>query len=325
MPPPATSTTNRATPRTWPARHCRRSSPVGTLLRTSPRIRRLDRSQSLKRDYDPTRPNGMAPLAVRRWDDHRVAEIGSVGGATGRPRYRHPSEVLYGLACWAVFCSLGCVVWPLLLVLPRLSWRWRLVRTYGRAMAKFLAVPLTISGSPPAGESCVYVANHASYLDSFALFVMSPEPVVFAAGTVLSRQRVVGTFLRRIGAAFVGSESRGDLSPVESVLQELQDAIRAGRSVIFFPEGGLTATDELRRFHLGGFLVAVETGCRVVPIGIRGSRAMLPAGSRLPRRGAIRVRRRRAPRARRHRLQSRAPPRRPGSRRGRAAARRWPR
>jgi hypothetical protein len=172
---------------------------------------------------------------ARRWDDHRVAEIRSGGARTGRGSAPGHSEVLYGLACWVVFCSLGSVVWPLLIVLPKLSWRWRLVRTYGRTMCKFLAVPLTISGAPPAGEACVYVANHASYLDSFALFVMSPEPVVFAAGTVLSRWRVAGTFLRRIGAAFVGSESGEDQAPVESVLSGLQDAVRAGRSVVFFP------------------------------------------------------------------------------------------
>jgi len=218
-----------------------------------------------------------------------MAEMRPVGERTARRRTAGRSEVLYGLACWVVFCSLGSVVWPLLLVLPKLSWRWRLVRTYGRAMGTLLAVPMRTSGTPPAGEACVYVANHSSYLDSFAIFVMSPEPLVFAAGTVLGRQRVVGTFLRRIGVVFVGSEHGDARAPVESVLSGLQGAIRSGRSVVFFPEGGLTATDELRRFHLGGFLVAVETGCRVVPMGILGTRAMLPAGRRLPCRGAIRV------------------------------------
>ena len=218
-----------------------------------------------------------------------MAAIWSIGGRTGRQKGHSASEVLYGLCCWAVFCSIGSVVWPTLLVLPRLSWRWKLVRAYGWSMCKILGIPLTVSGSPPAGEACVYVANHASYLDSFALFVVSPEPVVFAAGTVLSRQRVVGSFLRRVGVAFVGGVSSEDRAPVDSVLTDLKGALRAGRPVIFFPEGGLTATEELRRFHLGGFLVAVETGRRVVPMAILGTRAMLPAGGRLPRRGAIHI------------------------------------
>ena len=54
-----------------------------------------------------------------------------------------------------------------------------------------------------------------------------------------------------------------------------------------FPEGGLTVTPKLRRFHLGAFVVAAETGCPVVPVGILGTRAILPAGRRLPRPGAM--------------------------------------
>jgi 1-acyl-sn-glycerol-3-phosphate acyltransferase len=133
----------------------------------------------------------------------------------------------------------------------------------------------------------VYVANHVSFLDSFAIGLMFSEPVVFVAGEVFSRQRVVGSFLRRIGAVFVGSEGGKGRSLVESVLSTLEDVIRSGRSIVFFPEGGLTVTPELRRFHLGAFVVAAETGCPVVPVGILGTRAILPAGRRLPRRGAI--------------------------------------
>ena len=65
--------------------------------------------------------------------------------------------------------------------------------------------------------------------------------------------------------------------------------MRSGRSVVLFPEGGLTVTPELRRFHLGAFLVAVRTGCPVVPVGIIGTRAILPAGRHLPHRGPIRI------------------------------------
>lgn len=156
-------------------------------------------------------------------------------------------------------------------------------------MCLLLAVDLETDGNVPARESCVYVANHTSWLDSFAIFVMSPEPVVFAAGTVLSRQFFVGSFLRRIGAVFVGSQGVPAPSGAVPVLSSLREALGSGRSVVFFPEGGLTATDELRRFHLGAFLLSAETGCRVVPIAISGTRAMLPAGSRLPRRGSISI------------------------------------
>ena len=113
---------------------------------------------------------------------------------------------LYGVAFWVLFCVLGTLVWPVLLVLPKLSWRWKLTRAAARLLCACLAIPFETSGGPLVGEPCVYVANHESFLDSFAIGLMFPEPVVFVAGGVLSRQRVVGSFLRRIGVVFVKSQ-----------------------------------------------------------------------------------------------------------------------
>lgn len=196
-------------------------------------------------------------------------------------------DALYGIACWVLFSAVAAVVWPVVLVLPKLSWRWNLVRTTARLVCACLAIPFRAGGDTSPVQPCVYVANHASYLDSFALFLMFDEPVVFVAGTALSRQLIVGTFLRRIGAVFVGGGQANTASSVGSLLSSLEDVVRSGSSVVVFPEGGLTVTSELRRFKLGAFVVAAETGCPVVPVAIMGTRAMLPAGRRLPRRGAM--------------------------------------
>jgi 1-acyl-sn-glycerol-3-phosphate acyltransferase len=196
---------------------------------------------------------------------------------------------LYGVAFWVLLCVLGTLVWPFLLVLPKLSWRWKFTRAAVRLLCACVAIPFETAGVRLSGESCVYVANHVSFLDSFAIGLMFREPVVFVAGGVLSHQRVVGSFLRRIGVVFVKSqEGKGRSSP-KSVLSTLEDVVRSGRSIVLFPEGGLTVTAELRRFHLGAFVVAAETGRPVVPVAILGTKEILPAGRRLPRRGAIRL------------------------------------
>ena len=196
---------------------------------------------------------------------------------------------LYGVACWVLFCSVVTVSLPVILVLPKLSWRWKLARATARLLCAWVAIAFETSGTPLAGTSCVYVANHVSFLDSFAIGLMFEEPVVFVAGGMLSHQRVVGTFLRRIGVVFVRTVADKRHSSVSSVLTTLENLVRSGRSVVLFPEGGLTVTPGLRRFHLGAFVVASETACPVVPVGILGTREILPAGRRLPRRGAMRL------------------------------------
>ena len=199
------------------------------------------------------------------------------------------SGTLYGVAFWVLLCVLGTLVWPFLLVMPKLTWRWKLTRAAVRLLCACVAIPVEMAGVGLTGESCVYVANHVSFLDSFAIGLEFPEPVVFAAGGVLSHKRVVGLFLRRIGVVFVASRQAEGHSSAESVLSTLEDVVRSGRSIVLFPEGGLTVTTELRRFHLGAFVVAAETGCPVVPMAILGTREILPAGRRLPRRGAVRL------------------------------------
>jgi 1-acyl-sn-glycerol-3-phosphate acyltransferase len=196
---------------------------------------------------------------------------------------------LYGVAFWVLLCGFGLVVWPVLLVLPKLTWRWKLTWVTARLLCICLAIPFETDGDPLVGKPCVYVANHESFLDSFAIGLMFAEPVVFVAGGVLSSQPVVGSFLRRIGVVFVRSQAGKGVSSVEPVLRSLENVVRSGRSIVLFPEGGLTAAPELRRFHLGAFLVAARTGCPVVPVGIIGTREILPAGRRLPRPGAIRI------------------------------------
>jgi 1-acyl-sn-glycerol-3-phosphate acyltransferase len=60
--------------------------------------------------------------------------------------------------------------------------------------------------------------------------------------------------------------------------------------VIIFPEGTRSETGELKSFKKGAFMLALRTGVDIVPVGIRGSRAVLPKGSWRVRPGEIHIR-----------------------------------
>lgn len=204
---------------------------------------------------------------------------------------RRRGDVAYGVACLVLFCLVGAPLWFLVLALPRLSWRWRLLWATGNFVFRCLGSPVKLSGPlPPQGKPCVIVANHQSFLDSFVLVTLFRGPVVFAAGGVLAGQRIAGPFLRRVGCAFVGAEAGAGRSSVRRVLDELASQVRAGQRLVVFPEGGLSGDPGLRRFQLGAFVVACEAGSPVVPLAILGTREMLPPGARLPRRAPLQVR-----------------------------------
>jgi 1-acyl-sn-glycerol-3-phosphate acyltransferase len=138
----------------------------------------------------------------------------------------------------------------------------------------------------PAAGAVVFAANHSSYLDAVALFAAIPRDFRFVAKRELSGWPLVGTVVRRAGHLLV---ERAD--PVRSVAdaERVSAAIRGGTSLVFFPEGTFLEGARLLPFRLGAFKAAVEAGCPVVPVTIRGTRAILPAGAWLPRRGRIQV------------------------------------
>jgi len=66
--------------------------------------------------------------------------------------------------------------------------------------------------------------------------------------------------------------------------------IRNGASVLIFPEGTRSEDGVVGEFKKGGFLLAVKSGCDIVPVAISGSRDIVPKGSRKVNKGTIHFR-----------------------------------
>jgi len=63
--------------------------------------------------------------------------------------------------------------------------------------------------------------------------------------------------------------------------------IRDGASVVFFPEGTRSPDGKLLPFKKGGFNIALTAGVPILPVSVRGSRAVLPKGTVRVRPGTI--------------------------------------
>jgi 1-acyl-sn-glycerol-3-phosphate acyltransferase len=90
-----------------------------------------------------------------------------------------------------------------------------------------------------------------------------------------------------LGASFVERyDMSGRLADTEAVVA----GARAGRNVIFFPEGTFTRRPGLSAFYLGAFKVAAEAGLPILPGIIRGTRTLLRSNQWLPRWSPVSVR-----------------------------------
>jgi 1-acyl-sn-glycerol-3-phosphate acyltransferase len=256
-------------------------APPRTVLKTSSGKTRRAGCREL---YEQGRLGRTQRAPWRQW----LALAISAGMASARRVMHGAARAAWGLWAWAVFTTLGMLAWCLLMIVPGLARRRRVVRALTRAAMRLIALPLEVQGLEhlPTRGACVVVANHTSYVDSILLGAVLPACFSFAAKRELSAAPLIGTALRRLGIAFV---TRVDAAQgVEDTLA-LQERVRGGEALVFFPEGTFRRASGMQPFKLGAFVVAAEAGTPLLPVTLNGTRSMLRAGTWMPRRCALRV------------------------------------
>jgi 1-acyl-sn-glycerol-3-phosphate acyltransferase len=118
-----------------------------------------------------------------------------------------------------------------------------------------------------SGEPRVYVSNHVSWFDVFALASRLPR-YKFVAKAELAKIPIFGGGARAVGTVFIERENRK--SAFESY-RTAADQIRAGAPVVVYPEGTRGDTYALRPFKKGPFVLAIAAGVPIVPTIIHGT------------------------------------------------------
>ncbi|MBW2476784.1 MAG: AMP-binding protein [Deltaproteobacteria bacterium] len=199
------------------------------------------------------------------------------------------TEIMYGVYARSLFYLFGPLTGLIVIFLPKIEWRWSLMRTVVRVLARLTATHVQVHGSESLATmraNCIYVANHASYLDSYILVGYLPRRFSFVAKAELRHNLLFRTLLNRIKTGFV---ERFDARKGVDDFERLASQARGGRSYLFFPEGTFTRSPGLLKFHLGAFVAAAEGGLAVVPIAIQGTRSILRGTDWLPHRGNVTV------------------------------------
>ena len=195
----------------------------------------------------------------------------------------------YGCYVMACFMLLAPLVWLAVTLLGRPAWCRPLIHYAARLFLWLTRISATAHGleNLPPGP-CVLAANHTSYLDGIVLAAMLPPQFryAFAAKREFARQLIPRLFLRGIGAVYVERyDARQGADDVGQFAAELE----AGNSPVFFPEGTFDRRAGLRPFRSDAFAVAARAGVPVVPVAIRGARAVLRGDVWLARRGVITI------------------------------------
>ena len=212
----------------------------------------------------------------------------AAAAATAAAWASHGARALFTGYVLAVVLGTAPIGWGLLLLIPRGRGADRIVGRWNRLVMRLAGCPLEVVGreSVPAAGPVVFVANHASFIDSPVMMSALPVAVRFAVKARLGTYPLIGLAIRKGNHIPLGK--RDQYERVESA-DTIRAPLDAGASLFVFPEGTFEAAPRLLPFRLGAFRAAVDAGCPVVPVAIRGTRHIWPAGTWLLRRGRVKV------------------------------------
>jgi len=163
-----------------------------------------------------------------------------------------------------------------------------LARAWSGWIVSFAGVKVEVEqrGTLAPDQPYVFMANHASSLDIWAVFIAVPRRIRLIAKKQLARIPLFGWVMS--AGRFIFIDRKNPVAARRSI-DVAGRRIHDGDSVLLFPEGTRTRDGTLGPFKKGGFHLAVRAGVPIVPMALVGTRDLMPAGSLLLRSGSIKV------------------------------------
>ncbi len=119
-------------------------------------------------------------------------------------------------------------------------------------------------------KPAIIIANHSSFIDILAMGMLSPK-IIFLVNDWVYNSPIFGGTVRKAGFYPV---SEG----IEGGVEHLRQKVKEGYSLMIFPEGTRSESNQIKRFHKGAFYLAEEFNLDIVPVLIHGASEAIPKG-----------------------------------------------
>ncbi|MCT4644970.1 MAG: 1-acyl-sn-glycerol-3-phosphate acyltransferase [Carboxylicivirga sp.] len=178
-----------------------------------------------------------------------------------------PYKYLIFLPLFAVFSLLFSFLAASfsILVNPRIGSFWG--ATWARVTGYMTPMLVNVKGRENIQEkqSYVIIANHQSGYDIFLLYGWLGVDFKWIMKKELRKAPGIGYASHKVGHIFLDRSSpRAAMESIEEAKRKLVN----GTSVVVFPEGTRSGSNEMRRFKKGAFKIAFELGLPILPISI---------------------------------------------------------
>jgi 1-acyl-sn-glycerol-3-phosphate acyltransferase len=156
----------------------------------------------------------------------------------------------------------------------------RILRWWSRFLLKTVGVRLHVTNPHETtvipGTPYIIMSNHRSHYDIPLIFVSLPGSIRMLTKKELFKVPLWG---RGLKAAEFLSIDRHDHAQALKDLEYAKKQMKGGIVLWIAPEGTRTRTGALGEFKKGGFMVAIQTGAMIIPVGIKDSEKILKPGT----------------------------------------------
>ena len=146
--------------------------------------------------------------------------------------------------------------------------RWRHIQYILKRAVKGGNVDLILTGleNIPTEEPFMMYANHQGMFDVLAIAATCDVPL----GAVLKKELYNIPFLHQIALCTKSyAMDREDVRQSLTVIQNVTEEVKNGRSYLIFPEGTRSKLgNEMLEFHGGSFRSATKSKCTVLPVAL---------------------------------------------------------
>lgn len=125
-------------------------------------------------------------------------------------------------------------------------------------------------------KPAIFICNHLSNSDALVLSsVLKSESLTFVAGAKLNQNP-----LTQLGMSITRTISIKPNSADKEAISKIVKTLKAGESILIFPEGTRSRTGAMGKARKGVVLIQKLTKASIVPVGIYGTEKLLPISSR---------------------------------------------
>lgn len=185
-------------------------------------------------------------------------------------------EYLIAVPVWAVLTILAALSTMILSPLwPNRKISYFPARFWSRAICALFFIRVKVSGLEKlqAGKSYIFMLNHQSWFDIFAVYGWLPFFFKWIMKADLRKIPLVGKACESAGHIFINRESP---KAAQQSLEKAKRTLQNGVSVVIFPEGTRSWNGQLGKFKRGGFKIATDLGLPIVPVTLNGCFERMP-------------------------------------------------